>query len=180
MRVGISYKNTVKYSYVCGCNVTKCGKVQGVWILLQVTVVLFEARKVAGSAMYKHIESSYNCPFKQRTFDWGLLYVVSPASHLYIKCVESWKVEKCVRIQIYCMSCCFYRGREWKRLTTGLVHPQRTLQWYLWTDTWRNTSLLSLWNPTLKETLSTWPWERQMWWTPSPSLPGLSGSMTHK
>ena len=38
--VGLSHKIPLKYIYVCGCNVTKCGKVQGGWILLQATVYI--------------------------------------------------------------------------------------------------------------------------------------------
>ena len=34
---GLSHKIPIYYIYVCGHNVTKCGKVQGVWILLQAT-----------------------------------------------------------------------------------------------------------------------------------------------
>ena len=36
--VGLSHEIPMKYIYVCGCNVTKCGKVQGVWTLFLATV----------------------------------------------------------------------------------------------------------------------------------------------
>jgi len=36
--VGLSYEIPIKHIHVCGRNVKKRGKVQGVWILLQATV----------------------------------------------------------------------------------------------------------------------------------------------
>lgn len=36
--VGLSHQISIKYIYVCDCNVTKCGKLQAVLILLQASV----------------------------------------------------------------------------------------------------------------------------------------------
>ena len=51
--VGLSHKIPIKYIYICDCNVTKCIKVQGVWILFQATVGEAPAPQVFSSHLQK-------------------------------------------------------------------------------------------------------------------------------
>lgn len=59
--VGLSHKILIKNTCICGHNMTKCGKVQGVQILLQATVCNYLNETVASPGIVSVVNHPCDC-----------------------------------------------------------------------------------------------------------------------